>query len=314
MKRLGAIACLVVFMLSMTMSFAMAAGELKIDGICTAGTDVAVMTIGRVNDAMGLSGISYEAAKLACDKVLMKQCYEQNGVRTARYRQVYFNEDVYKSQKSNKKLCKIVDNKGKEVPSIVVVNPKDKNLMMVLADTNNKKTKIKGKTKYTLVIEKGFRSDKGSVLSEEYKSSFETLNPSTSMWISMGMMGVMVVGMVFFSTREAKKQKEKAEPDRREKSVNPYKEAKRTGKSVEEIVAAEEKRKAKNAAKRERQRAENKVEIASSNIKVKRKAPISAVGLKYKTPKPKQKTKEQALKEKQQAQGKKKNQNKKKKK
>lgn len=277
MKRLGAIACLVVFMLSMTMSFAMAAGELKIDEVSP----------------------KDNAKDMSMDNMGFK---------------VYFNEDVYKSQKSNKKLCKIMDNKGKEVPSIVVVNPKDKNLMMVLADTNNKKTKIKGKTKYTLVIDKGFRSDKGSVLSEEYKSSFETLNPSTSMWISMGMMGVMVVGMVFFSTREAKKQKEKAEPDRREKSVNPYKEAKRTGKSVEEIVAAEEKRKAKNAAKRERQRAENKVEIASSNIKVKRKAPISAVGLKYKTPKPKQKTKEQALKEKQQAQGKKKNQNKKKKK
>ena len=41
-----------------------AAQERQIDGICTAGTDVAVMTIGRVNDAMGLSGISYEAAKI----------------------------------------------------------------------------------------------------------------------------------------------------------------------------------------------------------------------------------------------------------
>lgn len=91
-----------------------AAMERKIDGICTAGTDVAVMTIGRVNDAMGLSGISYEAAKLACDKVLMKQCYEQNGVRTARYRQVYFNEDVSeKIEDLNYPLIvKIVDSSG----------------------------------------------------------------------------------------------------------------------------------------------------------------------------------------------------------
>lgn len=71
-----------------------AAKERQIDGICTAGTDVAVMTIGRVNDALGLSGISYNAAKIACDKVLMKQCYEEHGVRTARYRKVYFNENV----------------------------------------------------------------------------------------------------------------------------------------------------------------------------------------------------------------------------
>ena len=91
-----------------------AAKEKKIDGICTAGTDVAVMTIGRVNDALGLSGISYEAAKLACDKVKMKECYEQNGVRTARYRKVYFNEDVNKKIRDlvYPLIVKIVDSSG----------------------------------------------------------------------------------------------------------------------------------------------------------------------------------------------------------
>ena len=59
-----------------------AARERGIDGICTAGTDVAVMTIGRVNDALGLAGISYEAAKIACDKVLMKQCYASRNPAT----------------------------------------------------------------------------------------------------------------------------------------------------------------------------------------------------------------------------------------
>lgn len=91
-----------------------AAQERKIDGICTAGTDVAVTTIGRVNDAMGLSGISYEAAKLATDKVLMKQCYEEAGVRTARYRKVYFNEDVHKKIEGlvYPLIFKIVDSSG----------------------------------------------------------------------------------------------------------------------------------------------------------------------------------------------------------
>lgn len=91
-----------------------AAKERKIDGICTAGTDVAVMTIGRVNDAMGLSGISYEAAKVATDKVLMKQVYEENGVRTAKYRKVYFNEDVYEKIKGLEYplIVKIVDSSG----------------------------------------------------------------------------------------------------------------------------------------------------------------------------------------------------------
>lgn len=91
-----------------------AAQKAQIDGICTAGTDVAVMTIGRVNDAMGLSGISYEAAKLACDKVLMKKCYEDNNVRTARYRKVYFNEDVRKKIEGMNYplIVKIVDSSG----------------------------------------------------------------------------------------------------------------------------------------------------------------------------------------------------------
>ena len=91
-----------------------AARERGIDGICTAGTDVAVMTIGRVNDALGLAGISYEAAKIACDKVLMKQCYEENGVRTARYRKVYFNEDVNEKIRDLEYplIFKIVDSSG----------------------------------------------------------------------------------------------------------------------------------------------------------------------------------------------------------
>ncbi|HCI74038.1 MAG TPA: carboxylate--amine ligase [Lachnospiraceae bacterium] len=91
-----------------------AARERNIDGICTAGTDVAVMTIGRVNDALGLSGISYEAARLACDKVLMKRCYEENGVRTAKYRKVYFNEDVNQKIEGLEYplIVKIVDSSG----------------------------------------------------------------------------------------------------------------------------------------------------------------------------------------------------------
>ena len=91
-----------------------AAREKKIDGICTAGTDVAVMTIGRVNDELGLSGISCEAARLACDKVRMKECYESNHVRTARYRKVYFNEDVNKKIRdlNYPLIVKIVDSSG----------------------------------------------------------------------------------------------------------------------------------------------------------------------------------------------------------
>ena len=67
----------------------------KIDGIVTAGTDVAVITIGKVCDALGLKGLSAEAAECATDKLLMKQCYEKYGVRSAKFRRVSFDEPNY---------------------------------------------------------------------------------------------------------------------------------------------------------------------------------------------------------------------------
>ena len=41
----------------------------QIDGIVTTGTDVCVITIGKVCDAMGLAGLSYKAAQIAVDKM-----------------------------------------------------------------------------------------------------------------------------------------------------------------------------------------------------------------------------------------------------
>lgn len=71
----------------------------KIDGIVTAGTDVAVITIGRVCDEMGLSGLSFEAAKIASNKILMKKKYEEYGVRTARFLELSFEDDMYEKVK-----------------------------------------------------------------------------------------------------------------------------------------------------------------------------------------------------------------------
>ena len=69
------------------------AREKRIDGIVTAGTDVAVITIGKVCDELGLKGLSFEAAQIASDKMLMKECYEKYGVRSARFRRVGLEED-----------------------------------------------------------------------------------------------------------------------------------------------------------------------------------------------------------------------------
>lgn len=101
------------------------AREEKIDGIVTAGTDVAVITIGKVCDELGLTGLSFEAAKVASNKILMKKKYEEYGVRTARFREVSFEEDVYeKTKELNFPLIfKAVDTSGSR--GIIRVNSRE---------------------------------------------------------------------------------------------------------------------------------------------------------------------------------------------
>ena len=105
------------------------------------------------------------------------------------------------------------------------------------------------------------------------------------------LMFVMMGGMVFFSTKSTQhqQQKEKVEKGKHD-TVNPYKEAKRTGKSVAEIVAKDQQKKQKEAAaqaKRDAKRAKEKEEERREELNIHRVAgpkPISAAGGKYKVP------------------------------
>lgn len=98
----------------------------KIDGIVTAGTDVAVPTIGKVCDSLGLKGISFESAKIASNKMLMKKAFEEYGVRTARFREVPFDSEIIKKEVENLSLplmFKAVDTSGSR--GIIRVNSYD---------------------------------------------------------------------------------------------------------------------------------------------------------------------------------------------
>lgn len=59
--------------------------EEGISGICTAGTDVAVATIGYVNQQLGLSGVSRDAARKTSDKNVMQDAFKAGGVDSARH-------------------------------------------------------------------------------------------------------------------------------------------------------------------------------------------------------------------------------------
>ena len=95
----------------------------KIDGIITTGTDVAVITIGRVCDTLGLPGLSAHSAEIATDKLKMKTCYEKYGVRTARFRRISFDDADYALKVAELQLpvmFKSVDSSGSR--GIVKVN------------------------------------------------------------------------------------------------------------------------------------------------------------------------------------------------
>ncbi|MDO4306532.1 MAG: ATP-grasp domain-containing protein [Eubacteriales bacterium] len=61
----------------------------KISGICTAGTDVAVASIGYVCEKMGLAGLSEMAASCVTDKARMKEAFVRGQVSTAKYRKAF---------------------------------------------------------------------------------------------------------------------------------------------------------------------------------------------------------------------------------
>ncbi len=102
-----------------------AARKEQIDGIVTAGTDVAVVTIGKVCDELGLTGLSFEAARTASNKIRMKQKYEEYGVRTARFREVTFEDDMQEKTKGLNfpLIFKAVDTSGSR--GIIRVNSAD---------------------------------------------------------------------------------------------------------------------------------------------------------------------------------------------
>lgn len=214
---------------------------------------------------------------------------------------ITFNQDVMpandKVRKSNAKQFKLTDENGKEIPIKVYYSDQETGLLMVVSDVRNKDarrndTGIDGDMNYTLTIGKNLQAADGSRLGTVETIKFKTLDQQKSTRVYMILMAVMMVGMIVFTTRAAKKATEKEDQDAgKTKTVNPYKEAKRTGKSVEEIVAKDKQRKAKEAeayAKKKAKEAEimaaleEEVEEISSNKRVSAPKPISVTGSDYK--------------------------------
>ncbi|MCC2832816.1 ATP-grasp domain-containing protein [[Clostridium] innocuum] len=102
--------------------------EEKIDGIVTAGTDVAVNTIGYVCDKLGLKGLSAKSAEMVTDKSLMKKAFFKGDVSTAKYFEIKSKKDLIDSfsELTFPLIIKAVDLSGSR--GIIIVETHDEAL------------------------------------------------------------------------------------------------------------------------------------------------------------------------------------------
>lgn len=247
---------------------------------------------GRVTMLVLLMVVMMHSVVFAAGTLKLVESYPKDGSKNAALDnfgvKLYFNEDIYSddAHKSINDDCFVIkDENGKVVPTVVVYSPKEKNMALVLAkqDGKSKKSKdavIEQDTKYTLTISKKLQAVNGDQMAKAESITFKTLNQSRTSMVSVGLMVVMFAGIFIASSRAAKRELKKKI---QEEKVNPYKVAKETGKSVEDVVAADQKAKKKKAEREEWRAilAEDDDDVQDTNKRVKGPRPISAGGSTY---------------------------------
>lgn len=260
--------------------------------------------------------IAMSASVCFAGSLTVEDTYPKDGSKGASIEnlgvKVYFSGEMSEDKvaKANEGAFQLYDDEGKKMPTRVLYSQKEKGVVLVLLDnTENKKIKAEGNTEYTLKLSASIVDDKGNTLGKDESISFRTLNQSTNTIISLLMTVVMFGGMIVISSRSMKKAGEEAKKEAR---VNPYKEAKKTGKSVEEIVEKDRKKKAKEAERaakaEEEKRAEEEEEYEEDDrdvYKVSRRHSASEAGSQFVAKKrAQQKAKAQAAKRKSGSKGK----------
>jgi hypothetical protein len=147
---------------------------------------------------------------------------------------LYFNEDVSAEevQAANKGAFKFTDEEGNELP-LRILYPKNKDEIWVLVNQ-----RLESDSQYKLEISSDLRVPNGDTLGEDQTVEFKTRNTSTDTTVNMALMGIMMVGMIIFTSISTKRALKKEEAKKtEEQKINPYKVAKETGKPVEAIVA-----------------------------------------------------------------------------
>ena len=167
---------------------------------------------------------------------------------------VVFNNkiDDKNVQKMNQSAVTLVDKDGKQVPIKVLFSEKGGKMMLAVADLNESDYRVLNNAEYKLTISSDFRDNEGNTLGQDEVITFKTYNQKANNMVNMGMMAVMFGGLFLFSIKSANKKEDEKETSAPQEAFNPYKEAKRTGKSLEEVKAEQAKREEKKAKKKAR--------------------------------------------------------------
>ena len=197
------------------------------------------------------------------------------------------------NQAENSKCFKITGREG-DLDIKVYYNPDIPEQVLVLQDLGeDTKTVAKSKNseEYVVSISGNFKDNEGNTLGEDQKITFKTMDTKRNNTVYLVIMTLMMVGMVFFSTRQAKAAAAAdADPSAPQAEVfNPYKEAKRTGKSLAQVIAEHDKEVAKQQEKEAKRMAKmakyedeyEEEEEVRGNYRVKGPRPISAAGSTY---------------------------------
>ena len=141
------------------------------------------------------------------------------------------------AKKTDKSKFSIKDENGKAVPINVLFSEKNDGLVLVLADADEGFT-AENNAEYTLTIDAGLVDNEGNVMEQAKTVTFKTYNQQVNNMVNMVMMFTMFGGIMVLTMRQNnKKDEDEPQTESKEAAFNPYKEAKKTGKSVEEVRA-----------------------------------------------------------------------------
>ena len=157
------------------------------------------------------------------------------------------------AKKTDASKFSIVDEDGEKVPVQVLFSEKNDGLILVVADVDQGFV-AKNNSEYTLTIDEGLVDNEGNTLDQAKTITFKTYNQRVNNMVNMGMMFIMFGGIMFLTMRQnnRKEEEEQDKKDEPKKAFNPYKEAQRTGKSVEEVMAEQAKEEEKEARRKAR--------------------------------------------------------------